>query len=540
MEYLVKWWSYPESDNTWEPERNCTDTSSASSVRDFESKQLQWSRQEVDALYGMVQTRDISQVDWEEIAEGLAAGGAAAPAGETRSANACELEAWSKRHEPTWQGVNWGDDEDTTEDEDSGRAAAASSGAAWSAAEDAKLRKLVGKEGTGAWAAKAEKFDNRSESAVESRWTKVLQGQGVPETKGKRKGGAGKAAAKKKKPRPAPAPAPVPVGFRVVTQWSQIRPECERLSQTVITDDAKELLSKKVKQLSGVPSGARRSPVDAAQLWWQSKHHEDRISAPPVLAVLDDPSLMQEKVGVGAITDTNHPCMRESIDAGRSEHPVYLAFAKQALGPNVVLGEYTGRIRSDADVQADEEEREAGSDDPADAIPMAYNYTFDRTSKWDRGESLLTVDAFTCGNELRFINDYRDDLENFAEIERQRRRSNVEAMEVWRNGRPHIILVTRTAVAAMEELLVDYGDEYWARFLKQHRAARRLRSLMDGKLAAEQRADKAESELKGERQRRQELEAQLEEAKRQLGQQGEPVFVAKRTEPAAKQEPSSL
>ena len=69
---------------------------------------------------------------------------------------------------------------------------------ALSSAEDAKLRKLVGKEGTGAWAAKAEKFDNRSESAVESRWTKVLQGQGVPETKGKRKGGAGKAAAKKK------------------------------------------------------------------------------------------------------------------------------------------------------------------------------------------------------------------------------------------------------------------------------------------------------------------------------------------------------
>ena len=63
---------------------------------------------------------------------------------------------------------------------------------------------------------------------------------------------------------------------------------------------------------------------------------------------------------------------------------------------------------------------------------------------------------------------------------------------------------------------------------------------MDGKLAAEQRADKAESELKEERQRRQELEAQLAEAKRQLGQQGEPVFVAKRTEPAAKQEPPSL
>ena len=47
----------------------------------------------------------------------------------------------------------------------------------------------------------------------------------------------------------------MPVGFRVVTQWSQIRPECERLSQTVITDDAKELLSKKVKQLTSVPSG---------------------------------------------------------------------------------------------------------------------------------------------------------------------------------------------------------------------------------------------------------------------------------------------
>ena len=165
------------------------------------------------------------------------------------------------------------------------------------------------------------------------------QGQGVPETKGKRKGGAGKAAAKKKKPRPAPAPAPVPVGFRVVTQWSQIRPECERLSQTVITDDAKELLSKKVKQLTSVPSGARRSPVDAAQLWWQSKHHEDRISAPPVLAVLDDPSLMQEKVGVGAITDTNG-CANEKPEpvphGGADRQPERVSHARANEKPDEV------------------------------------------------------------------------------------------------------------------------------------------------------------------------------------------------------------
>lgn len=84
-----------------------------------------------------------------------------------------------------------------------------------------------------------------------------------------------------------------------------------------------------------------------------------------------------------------------------------------------------------------------------------------------------------------------------------------QQMEVWQNGRPHILLVTsrpiekfevRTRFAEMvlssswsshvvisvvtslaifklvaQELLVDYGDEYWASFLKSHRAAKHRR-----------------------------------------------------------------
>ena len=79
---------------------------------------------------------------------------------------------------------------------------------------------------------------------------------------------------------------------------------------------------------------------------------------------------------------------------------------------------------------------------------------------------------------LRFrlqVNDYRDNLEHYDREEKQSRRPNVEAMEVWRHGRPHILLVTTRPVGKFEELLVDYGNEYWSSFLKSHHRARQQR-----------------------------------------------------------------
>jgi hypothetical protein len=62
------------------------------------------------------------------------------------------------------------------------------------------------------------------------------------------------------------------------------------------------------------------------------------------------------------------------------------------------------------------------------------------------------------GNQLRFINDFRDDIANFGNPARQSRRPNCEPFEVWAKGRPHILIMASRPLRQYEELLVDYGD----------------------------------------------------------------------------------
>lgn len=57
--------------------------------------------------------------------------------------------------------------------------------------------------------------------------------------------------------------------------------------------------------------------------------------------------------------------------------------------------------------------------------------SYQRTARWDNGRSTLTVDAFSSGNELRYVNDYRDDLDYYSDMNKQTRRPNVEAVRLY-------------------------------------------------------------------------------------------------------------
>ena len=215
---------------------------------------------------------------------------------------------------------------------------------------------------------------------------------------------------------------------------------------------------------------------------------------------------------------------------GGSSPPVYLVFAQVDIPKGTILGEYTGHVKLDSTVKQEETAREEAADGLS--LPMAYNYTYGATESWStgapplpsaevastvaqdtHGDGKLTVDAFSSGNHLRYINDYRENLERFCEVGAQgRRRPNVEPFEVWYGGLPHILLVTIVEIAQYEEVLVDYGDDYWSEFLKQGKRAQRIRELHGEREAMRAQRDKALRERDAARDERDERDDALKAA----------------------------
>ena len=523
LEYHVKWWNYPDEENTWEPDKNCLEDS-AVAVKEFESSQSQveWGIEERAGLRSLLlasaaaargkaavaaakkakakassakakgkgkaaaaaasgdedeedegEDEEGRKAEWERIAQELQQQQQQRRErqqgrGQERSAHSCELEAWRMRHDPAWQeisaGCPWviadGNDNEQYSQDDDGSARVSvkreggtsdyrgvcrtSSGTRWQVqfkssggarhwvgtyddeVEAAKAYDAVAKEKLGA---KAQlNFPTAAAAAAAAAESKKKKRKS-PTQQQRQEGEASAAAAQHnpppKKPKPAPPPPnpPVlkPVGFRVLKSWSDLRPPCQRLSTAELTTEAKSVLAKKSKE-------------NADGLKWMNPAYREKVGAEAVLAALGNPRLLEQQVGVGKITDTEHPCMRESIDAGRDGLPAYLAFPKQALGAWCVVGEYTGHVRLETTVQEMEEKR-AEQPDPAassgggggggdggegddkanedeneamaaalrGSIPMAYNYVYQGTSRWNDGRSTLTVDAFSSGNELRYV-----------------------------------------------------------------------------------------------------------------------------------------
>jgi hypothetical protein len=65
-------------------------------------------------------------------------------------------------------------------------------------------------------------------------------------------------------------------------------------------------------------------------------------------------------------------------------------------------------------------------------------------------DETLSVDAQTCGNEMRFINAFQGIGE----------KANVKMRTAYINTVPHILILCTEDIEIGEELLLDYGEEY--------------------------------------------------------------------------------
>tara|TARA_Y100000813_G_scaffold194440_1_gene174818 strand:- start:264 stop:743 length:480 start_codon:yes stop_codon:yes gene_type:complete len=104
----------------------------------------------------------------------------------------------------------------------------------------------------------------------------------------------------------------------------------------------------------------------------------------------------------------------------------YGLFAENKLEKYQVLGEYTGIISSNGG---------------------RYVAGFNGLEK----TNYFGIDALKAGNELRFINDYRN-IKNDA---------NVILKNTYIDKRPKILVVVKEDIEPDEEILLDYGNDYY-------------------------------------------------------------------------------
>jgi len=118
--------------------------------------------------------------------------------------------------------------------------------------------------------------------------------------------------------------------------------------------------------------------------------------------------------------DTDHPAKGQ-----------FGLFAKRDLADGKIIGEYTGKVM-------------LSDRDESDKRYLSILYEDDNIA--------VDIDAGKCGNETRFINDYRGAA----------KAPNVKYQRMKFGGCWHILIITKKKIKKGKELLGDYGgNTYW-------------------------------------------------------------------------------
>lgn len=108
-------------------------------------------------------------------------------------------------------------------------------------------------------------------------------------------------------------------------------------------------------------------------------------------------------------------------------------YAACPIHAGTYIGEYTGEVFV--------------CDGTSDSLYVAkYENSFEAEET-----DLVRIDGLKIGNEMRYINDSRN----------TGRDVNVQFILAWIGGTLHLFVVCIKDIAADEELLIDYGNEYW-------------------------------------------------------------------------------
>jgi len=181
------------------------------------------------------------------------------------------------------------------------------------------------------------------------------------------------------------------------------------------------------------------------------------------------------------VTDENDP----AVKAQRKENadPVYGLYAKKNLSPGTLLGEYTGLIRFEDELNTQERQEVRRYDMNLD---IGAGKEMERWSKVavpkfpNRKDFSLFIDASKHRSEMAYINDIRPD-----------RQENTVFVSLFIHDWPHVVVMTTREVRRGQQLLIEYGNEYWSDISRQE---------------LEIELDTAKTELRQERERNQSLE----------------------------------
>lgn len=234
------------------------------------------------------------------------------------------------------------------------------------------------------------------------------------------------------------------------------------------SDRARELASTAALKESGLnrfgqptPTGLRYALVPTEDGELVESEHAGKLDQ-QIMEMIKTPEDVEKNVAVFEITDEDHPAFKGRVS---KHHPAYGSFSRRRMQKMTVLGAYGGHTKVGS--------KEEGQDvDPIDGSDDRANCQFSLHLETEKEEIYVDADKF-C-NHLAFCNDYRTDVEHPNIPEKQEgyynhqgklgnKRHNVEVTIVWKEKElfPRLFFITKRAVQANEELLVDYGEEFW-------------------------------------------------------------------------------
>jgi len=152
----------------------------------------------------------------------------------------------------------------------------------------------------------------------------------------------------------------------------------------------------------------------------------------------DKRNFVMPYIEIEKIKQRGHPCYQH-----------YGVFATQDIPLGTYLGTYAGAVVIGENNSTDINSKKTQKREIDEIIDDYYiPYPMDDEDGVD-----LVVDAKYEGNESRFVNDYRNIAHEPNVVFK-----NARAMQL---GEPFIAVVTAKNILKGEELLVDYGAEYW-------------------------------------------------------------------------------
>eukprot|EP01134_Creolimax_fragrantissima_P006909 CFRG6909T1 len=209
------------------------------------------------------------------------------------------------------------------------------------------------------------------------------------------------------------------------------------------------------------------------------------------LTKLRHPLVTVESVQVKRITDINNPAFRSAVG---QQSAGFGLFAKNVIFKDTVIGEYVGFVRRVDDIEDELEDEQIrpsvsrlGDKSEWAVIPKEYSIELHTCPK-DMSDQYCTctsheeivIDASKHRNALGFMNDFRCNPNSLPKTsieeiqpstpESQKaqagtprcRTQNTHLVQIMYNGWPRIVGVTIENVQAGEELLIDYGRNFFS------------------------------------------------------------------------------